>query len=155
MRFAWLLLICVSGCAIGGGPVLGYRGGRPTIGWEAGPAVRDPDGGGSQLRLDAGQSFRDGRVFTFGALSAESDIGGDDHRFGGVGGQLGVGGGDDGWSVVVGGSGYVGGQKDVGCGDHPHWTATLSAGVRWASGLEVYVAPRFDVIALPCWPSED
>ena len=51
---------------------LGYRAGRPTVGWEAGLGLADVESStrnGWGVRTDMGQSYRDGRAFTYGTAA--------------------------------------------------------------------------------------
>jgi hypothetical protein len=156
MRLVWLAVLLAGGCSIGGGPTLGYRAGRPTVGWEAGIGVTDLDGGQGALdsiHLDAGQSWRDGRGFTYGSL------GGDAYQrehgaelFYGAGGAIGAGGGDgQGTRLLLGAAPFVGritGRDSC----ETQRVVMLSLGARAVGGdLEVYLAPRFAAVANLCF----
>jgi hypothetical protein len=159
-RFVTGLLACagLSGCILGGGPVLALRHGYPALGWEAG-------GGPMFLRSDIGQSTpvagpQSGNRLSYAGVTAQfplallfatrssnntqsSSI--PDYVL--MGTSLGgVWGKDDGGFYANGFGSLL--YLPDGCHDN-QMVATLALGVRWiGTASEFYVAPRADIY----WP---
>lgn len=148
-----ILLVGLAGCQIGAGPVMGYRRGHVTSGWEVDTGVigYDETSGGSG-RIDVGQSWRAGKhttYFTASMMRMKLDA---DHRFIGVEGSLGYGSGNDGDSHLVGGVAPLAGRvtAEQCTGDSSGWMATFSIGVRAIAGdVELYITPRLSMVAIP------
>lgn len=158
MRFlvVVLALLTLAGCQIGAGPTFGYRRGRATIGWEAGPGVMNSVSRGQITRVDIGQSYRAGKSFSYLTLTGERAVENSGRGLSGASFSLGAGGGSDGGgSVVLGGAAFAAGLEErdsaSDCGGS-YWVGTLSAGVRFIAGEpELYVAPRIDALSMPCF----
>jgi hypothetical protein len=153
---SWLVvmsIVCATGCQLGGGPVLGYRGGHATVGWEAGPGITDQRDG--YVRADLGQSYRDGAPFTYVTLGAAQSVADSQGAATWLGGAIGAGAGDGGVSPVISGTADLRDARPLDC-DKPVWIASLAVGLRWiAGGPELYAAPRFDVAAELCFDGHD
>jgi hypothetical protein len=154
VRLVWLVVV-LGGCTLGGGLSLGYRAGKPTVGWEAGLGVVDYNEGrsGGGLRMLGGQSWRSGRPFSYGSLAVDflRHPEGSDDTFYGAGGAIGGGGGDgEGARLLVGVDPFVGATYgDSSCGTQR--VLTLSLGARAiGNDLEIYLAPRIAAVGNVC-----
>jgi hypothetical protein len=154
MRRAAVIALLLGGCTFGAGPVMGYRAGKGTVGWQLGVgAMGHDDTTGGQGSLDVGQSYRDGHHVTYGQFSVGRFLM-DQDREGmhyGIDGHLGYGRGDGDSHLVAGAAPFVGRFHGDYCDEGgTFWSASLSIGLRAIAGeLEVFVAPRLTGILSP------
>ena len=137
------MAVVLAGCHFGGGPMLGYRGGRMTSGWEMGAGFGADGTVGFQT--DLGQSWRAGRPMTFavGTLQRIEHTDGA-HRFSGFGGSFGFAGGEGDYKVAGGFVPFVGADTQPG-GCSEGVLTTIFFGLRFFGRQpEVFVTPRID-----------
>jgi hypothetical protein len=161
MRRAGLLVLLLAGCRLGGGPTIGFRGGQVTGGWQMNMAVADI-GGGDNFGLggELGQSWRNGRAWTFGALTLDGFEVGSSHspngfdvnvdRFDGLGGEAGLVGAEGRYHGFVGGNLFIGSARGNSC--DAQYLTSLTFGIRFfGKATELYLAPRLEVYTSPCF----